>query len=272
MTKKIITKLKYYLLPYKMGSNSAKSLANTLNATRIYPDKNYKGFPNHILINWGNSQTPKVPISKCKEVLNAFPSVAHVTNKLSFFRFNSRARKVPAVFTLEKAGYLFDEMEYRDQPCSHKIVCRSVLTGKGGEGITLATKKSELVEAPLYTEYIVGKEYRVHMFKGDVIHIQQKRRMTTEKRQELGIELKSGIRNHDNGYAFSVNNVEPPTQDVLNQCKIVMQDYALDFGAVDIIQDKNGKGWILEINSAPGLEGTTLEKYKTTFENYLKSL
>ena len=32
----------------------------------------------------------------------------------------------------------------------------------------------------------------------------------------------------------------------------------LDFGAVDIIEDADGKLYVLEVNTAPGLEGQTL--------------
>jgi glutathione synthase/RimK-type ligase-like ATP-grasp enzyme len=42
----------------------------------------------------------------------------------------------------------------------------------------------------------------------------------------------------------------------------------LDFGAVDICTDGDGQPFVLEVNTAPGLEGTTLEKYKYAIERY----
>jgi len=42
----------------------------------------------------------------------------------------------------------------------------------------------------------------------------------------------------------------------------------LDFGAVDIVYNENdNKAYVLEINTAPGLSGTTLEKYVEVFSH-----
>jgi glutathione synthase/RimK-type ligase-like ATP-grasp enzyme len=43
----------------------------------------------------------------------------------------------------------------------------------------------------------------------------------------------------------------------------------LDFGAVDVIENKKGS-WILEVNTAPGLEGQTLEVYRSAFEQKIR--
>ena len=43
----------------------------------------------------------------------------------------------------------------------------------------------------------------------------------------------------------------------------------LDFGAVDIIyNNRDDVCYLLEVNTAPGLQGTTLEKYKDAVEKY----
>ena len=258
---------KYFILPYKMGSHSSKALARSLGIKQVYPDRNYRGRPNHILINWGYSTRPSVPTERCKEILNPFSSVPYVSNKLSFFNFNGQARKVPSTTNIEVAKSWVRSRS--------KVFCRQILNGKGGAGIVLARNEPELVTAPLYTQGIVGrnyKEYRIHVFKNEVFHIQQKRKMSEEKLEELGITHTSLIRNYNNGYVFSIVDIDSPTNDTLLQAKLAIQDYNLDFGAVDIIEDSTGHGFVLEINSAPGLEGTTLEKYTEVFENYLRSL
>ena len=44
----------------------------------------------------------------------------------------------------------------------------------------------------------------------------------------------------------------------------------LDFGAVDVVWNATkNKAFVLEVNTAPGVEGTTLEEYKEYFENVL---
>ena len=261
---------KYFILPYKMGSHSSRALANELGIKQIYPDRRYRGRPNHILINWGYNTQPEVPTRNCKEILNPFSSTPYVSDKLKFFSFDSTARKVQHTTNkLEALSYLTTPSR-----AGRSIFCRTILNGHGGNGIVLAKTPDEIVNAPLYTMGITHhvKEYRIHIFKGEVFHIQQKRKMTSEKLEELGIEHTSLIRNYANGYVFAINDIEPPSGDTLQQAKLGITDYALDFGAVDIIENEAGFGHILEINSAPGLEGTTLNKYKEVFTNYLRSL
>jgi len=60
---------------------------------------------------------------------------------------------------------------------------------------------------------------------------------------------------------FCRDGIAPCT--VRNSISIAAVDaLCLDFGAVDIIYNEHeDKYYVLEVNSAPGLEGTTLEKY-----------
>ena len=52
-------------------------------------------------------------------------------------------------------------------------------------------------------------------------------------------------------------------QQVLDQAKLAVKATGLDFGAVDIIWNNlQEKAYVLEINTAPGLEGQSVETYK----------
>jgi glutathione synthase/RimK-type ligase-like ATP-grasp enzyme len=51
----------------------------------------------------------------------------------------------------------------------------------------------------------------------------------------------------------------------INACKAL----GLDFGAVDLIQDIKGNYYVLEINTAPGLEGATVANYAAAFTEAL---
>ena len=44
----------------------------------------------------------------------------------------------------------------------------------------------------------------------------------------------------------------------------------LDFGAVDIIETRQGEIFVLEVNTAPGLEGKTVESYGNAILNFIK--
>lgn len=145
------------------------------------------------------------------------------------------------------------------------VVCRTVLNGHSGVGIVLASKVEELVDAPLYVEYVPKKEeYRVHVFKGKAIHSSRKARKADVPEGEVNWK----IRNHNNGFIFQHENFEIP-EGVVQQALIAVEQCGLDFGAVDVIwNDKQQKAYVLEINTAPGIEGVTLSKYVEAIQNY----
>jgi predicted ATP-grasp superfamily ATP-dependent carboligase len=74
------------------------------------------------------------------------------------------------------------------------------------------------------------------------------------------------VQSHDNGWVFcQAGEVDFAVQDLaMNAIKAL----GLDFGAVDVII-RRGKAYILEVNSAPGLEGRTLQAYVEAIKEYL---
>jgi len=74
------------------------------------------------------------------------------------------------------------------------------------------------------------------------------------------------------GWVYARSDVAIP--DML--CTIAMEAVlllGLDFGAVDIGHKVNeNKFFVFEVNTAPGLEGSTLDKYSKAIYNYYRSL
>lgn len=167
--------------------------------------------------------------------------------------------------------YEADQMLYRATDGgttlgSETIYCRTTLTGHSGSGIVLAKYQHELVDAPLYTLGTKNKlEFRVHVFKGEIIDIQQ-------KKKRAGVTGNAAIRNHANGYIYARSDINVP--DVVIDAAIkAVNSLGLDFGACDIGYNQlQNKAYLFEVNTAPGITGTTLEKYANTFTNYLRSL
>jgi glutathione synthase/RimK-type ligase-like ATP-grasp enzyme len=124
--------------------------------------------------------------------------------------------------------------------------------------------KDQLVDAPLYTRYIKKKEeYRIHVFQGDAFFVQRKAR----KKEVPDDQVNWKVRNLAGGFIFANQNVE--VDDVArNEACNAVAALALDFGAVDIIRGTDGKYYVLEVNTACGLEGTTLEKYVEKFQQF----
>ena len=142
---------------------------------------------------------------------------------------------------------------------SKVVFARTLVNSTNGRGILeCVVGESELPFAPLYTAYIPKKaEYRVHVFNGEVIDIQQKR-----KSRSFDKELRdSRIRNVNNGYVYCRDGINPP--DGITYLAIAAVNACeYQYGAVDIIyNEKRNQCYVLEVNSRPGLIWTTLDKY-----------
>lgn len=234
--------------PYKQGSKSVKNLALLLGIKRIRTNsQTFRGAKRKLVINWGSSVLP-AEVLKCK-VLNPPASVQGVSNKLKFFRGFSQKARLPE-YTTDKGV----AKSWADNGAP--VVCRTKLQAHSGIGIVIADKAEEVVDAPLYTKYVKKRdEFRLHIFGGVVIDVQRKARKLENEAPDWR------VRNLANGFVYQRNDVEVP-EDVVVQATGLFKETGLDFGAVDVIYNaKEGKAYVLEVNSAPGLEGTTLANY-----------
>ena len=150
------------------------------------------------------------------------------------------------------------------------LIARTTTRGSGGDGIVVVRETDTLPNAPLYTRYVRKQaEYRIHVVRDSAILIQQKRR-DSEAEQDADQKL---IRNHANGWVFAVNNVEFKDDKQKDECVAAsiaaVRSLGLDFGACDLVTDrKTGQPYVLEVNTAPGLESPTLiEAYASAFKS-----
>jgi len=246
-----------FIYAYKQTSESAKALKDSLEIKQIKNEgSRFKGNENKIVINWGASNLSQ-EILKC-DVLNLSDAVRTATNKLSAFKELSGALPIPewTESRVEAVKWLTE---------GKTVVARTIINGHGGEGIVLVENEAELPDAPLYTKYIPKtEEYRVHVFKDEAFFTQRKARKTDIPDEQINWK----VRNLTGGFIFASQNVE-----VANECKEAaikaINILGLDFGAVDIIWNKKqDKYYVLEVNTAPGLGPSTLEKYTEQFNKY----
>lgn len=244
--------MKIRIVPYKRGSASAALLARKLSELLGY--KVWCGSPRKRALNlcWGNKDVDAAEYPS----LNTCRAIYIASNKLETFQHLEEngvshvpytASKKTAQGWLEKGSVIFAR----------------TTGGQGGSGITIVGPghASVLPDLPLYTLYVKKKkEFRVHVFGGQVIDVQQKKKRN-------GVEADSLIRNHDNGWIFAHEDVVEPTG--LRELGVqAVQALGLDFGAVDIIwNEKQNKCFVLEVNTAPGLSDSTAEKYANAIQN-----
>lgn len=247
------------IYPYKMGSQSATNLANELNVKQIkHEGSKFKGSLEKVVINWGASKLPQ-EVMKCK-VINSPEAVSKAADKLSSFKVMAEYGVSIPPFTESRKDAL------RMVEDGDTVVCRTILNGHSGEGIVLAESMEQVVDAPLYVKYIPKKqEYRVHIGNGNTLFVQRKSRRNDVAAENINWK----IRNHANGFIFAQGEDlgEVPV-DVTEQAHFAVRSLGLDFGAVDVIyNEKHGKAYVLEVNTAPGITGRSVEHYADYFES-----
>jgi hypothetical protein len=245
---------RYRVLPYKQGSRSAKALATALGGKVLkLQGSQFIPKPSDKIINWGNTS---VVLSG---VLNPGALLQKCSNKLEFFRrmeVMNLEHCIPNWWT--KKGDIPDD--------AFPIVCRTILAGHSGAGIVIADCRDDLVDAPLYVQYVKKKdEYRVHCglnpdLSVSIIAVQRKARDTSCENPNWR------VRNHSNGFVFVRNGFTPPTS-VIDVAQSCFRATDLDFAAIDVIfNEHENKAYVLEANTAPGLEGQTITDYANFFQ------
>lgn len=253
---------------YKFGSASSKALSASLGARRIrHMNSGLIGRASKRVINWGASELPP-EVAKCT-IVNEPHRVAIAANKLSFFNFIHQHNMNDGIIRLATVSIPpFTTDKTQAQLWMHDgraVVERHKLTGNSGEGIVICPADGELGDAPLYTQYInKNQEYRVHYAFGEVIDVQRKARSTAFADEDVNWK----IRNTANGFIYAREDGVYPT-DIVTQASRAVEALGLDFGAVDVIfNDNRNKAYVLEVNTAPGLTGTTLANYTEAFNAY----
>ena len=144
---------------------------------------------------------------------------------------------------------------------------RKFLNSSCGKGIVVFDKDTAgaLWGCPVYTLYKKKKrEFRVHVFKDQVVAVVEKKR-----KKEWDGTQDTKIRNLANGYVF--------VQDVMDE-PVGLRELALraacvspsDFRGVDIgYNEKKDELFVIEVNSAPGIQGNNIGKYLEAIVNHV---
>jgi glutathione synthase/RimK-type ligase-like ATP-grasp enzyme len=252
-----------FIYPYKTGSQSVNNIKTGLKARIIrLTQSKFNPTKNKTILNWGSSTIPK-EYTNCR-IINS-PDVVHLcSNKLTFFqKFGEHPSLIEHTTDHNKVLEALEK--------GHSICIRHKLTGHSGEGLEIFAPKDllqkELPKALLYTVYKKKKEeFRCHVVDNKIIDIQRKALRTDDERPETP---NFQIRSHNNGFIYVRN--EEFDKAVIKIVETTVLDLhketGLDFGAYDVIYNsKEKKAYVLEINTAPGLTGTTLENYVNAFK------
>ena len=270
--------MKIRIQPYKSFSGGAKALAQHCGILRATQRQVRKHGDFNYIINWGSSER-----KFNGEYVNPPEAVAVASNKLE-------AARILGGFGVPQPDYTtYRQVAEQWLADGSTVVERHLLRANSGRGIRLVYPAdgagdvqdragevqpdnvervdqagAELRQAPLYTRYMKkAEEYRVHVLGDRVIDVQQKK-----KRQEVdNDEVNYQIRNAANGWVFCRGDVDAPAC-VTDAAVRAVSALGLDFGAVDVGYNRHQDvPAVYEVNTAPGLEGTTLVKY---YEGFLE--
>ena len=244
--------------PYKMSSASGRVLARALNTKRVYPNRRYHHQLGHLIINWGNSILPSwFANNGTTHWVNLPENVRVAANKhASFLKLRNENVRIP-LFTADA-----DEA----QEWNSSVVVRHSLHGRGGAGVEVVSQGDELPAAPLYTKYLGRRdEFRVHVINRDPILVQKR------SHPHNATDINWQVRSCENGWIMRRDFADPPEAlaPLVEEAIKAVGALNLDFGAVDLaIPQSDGLPYVLEVNTAPGLVGTTIEEYAAAFRTH----
>jgi len=253
------------IYPYKAGSVSAKELANALDIKRIkHNGSRFRGGSNHTVINWGASSMPHYE----SHIINNPSRVTVAIDKIASLNL-LQSRDIDCLghtTAVEQAQQWLLE--------GRTVFCRTLSRGNSGRGIVVATTIDELVPAPLYTRGVTAfrKEFRVHVVNGVVTDWQAKRRRVTDTTviPDDDVIVTTAVRNYAAGWVFCRDESFAPTEETKELAVKAVEALGLDFGAVDLFEvgEQSKRPIVIEVNTACGLSGTTLQRYTEAFKEH----
>jgi len=263
----MVDKSKVYFWRYSAFSRGPRLLAdpNALGVKVIkFDESKFQGAPNKLVINWGSKETSE-EVSKC-QVINKPNLVSVNSDKLEFFKRmkQNEGVRIPE-FTTDK------ETAFAWVAEGKEVLGRTLLNSSGGKGIVFMDDIQKFSSSKLWTVYKKKKEeYRVHIVRGSIILVQKKVLRQTDEAGNAIVKdnIDFRIRNHANGFIFQRENLNPPA-DVITQAQRAFTVTGLDFGAFDIIYNEHeDQAYVLEVNTAPGIEGSTVQDYTAAFKEH----
>lgn len=268
------------ILPYG-GSDGATALKNGIVeagpvCTKLrVPQSAFRGRAGDLIVNWGNSSiTPEHLASVVGQgrIFNHPNNIRQASDKIQTFRHMS-TNDVP---TVEWTTSHDVAQGWVNEGCL--VYTRTRLQGHSGEGIVMVHRdpvtiqgageafsvQRELPRAPLYTKGITAqrREFRVHVMNGVVINVQQKKRADGWRENAAYSNV---VRNYHTGWIYANGDISPNTA-ALDAAVAAVRACGLDFGAVDVIT-RHDQAWVLEVNTAPGMQGSNLDTYVRSIVN-----
>jgi hypothetical protein len=208
--------MKLFIFPYQMESKSVHNLRKAIGGCLVIRIKGskFKGGPEKLILNWGSSNRNTIEYEKQgSPVLNPHKAVTLVSNKKRFFSAVEGRCRIP-----KWTDDLDEALEWVNE--GRVVVGREILTGHSGKGIVFSDEDMKRFRGcKIWTQYVPKKdEFRVHVFNGKVIDVQQKK-LKTEDADGNKVDkdlVNWRVRSHKNGFIYARKDIHVP-EDVTQQ-------------------------------------------------------
>jgi glutathione synthase/RimK-type ligase-like ATP-grasp enzyme len=260
-----------------------------------------------LLIGWGTKTKDKVNLRKIP-VINHPDRIHENRNKLNALQIMMKADiKVP---NFVSASVILKELKKgKDQVVKLPVVGRTEFH-QGGKGLwicpTIGQVRSAINEGARYFQNMIDidKEYRVHVIGDEVIYVAKKVQRSKEEmraafvrkeferqktlaeknndpfdeagvkrvleRQASRMVVDHLVRSNTRGWKFS--HVTKYDKNLAAMSLSAVEALGLEFGAVDCCIDADNRVWIIEVNTGPGLEGSSFEAYINKFTKMIDNI
>jgi len=256
-----------------------------------------------IVIGWGTKIKENIgSLGKNVKVLNHPDQIRANRNKFKALQLMREAGNVPVAdfYTVDDVNNHMDQLPLVGRRNYHQ----------GGKGFWLCLTKDHVRRAvnegaQYFQKYIpIKDEYRLHMFDGKCIYaakkvergnmkeafIEQQKEKARNAAERKGMQIDDTtldfllsrlseeqqehpdhiVKSNTRGWKFS--KVKTPKKALVDACTSALSAIKLDFGAVDCCIDEDGNPWIIEVNTGPGLKGSSLEAWTKAFDEKPKEL
>jgi len=259
-----------------------------------------------IVIGWGAKTKKDTTFPAGTTVLNHPNNIRRNRNKLGTLDTLLAAKC--SVESFVPAEKIMAELDKKNGKIALPLVGRTKYH-QGGKGFwTCLTKHHVKVAidegAQYFQNYIdIKDEFRLHIFKGDLIRAQKKVKRDNmaeafveqhaakvqdyANKNDVKLDKKTMdyvlgklanehpnadmiVRSNKKGWKFV--GLKQPAAGLVKVACDALDAIGLQFGAVDCCTDTEGKHWIIEVNSGPGLEGKTFDGYVAKFKDTLADL
>lgn len=247
--------MKLTILYSNKSSKTGKSLVSKFRplTSKVIKKRTNKRLKTDVLLRWGSTESFSRLTSRVE--LNTLQAVNNASSKLDMMRILVGASiKTPEI--------LFD--------LSNSEALESMRDESGGFYVRGFNQEmrydDEIKRGDLYvSKPILNKrrEYRVHVFNGEVIAMYEK------------VPFEDDIKLFKS-FNCNFKLVDPErsrcNKDNQNECIKAVNALGLLFGGVDLIRDKDQNVFVSEVNSAPSLNSTNIDRYVTKITEYCEAI